>query len=114
MFDWVVVFNDGVIQQLLMLDDFYEDLQNFFVVQFIGENNKLNGKVIEIQGEECLVELIDGIWFKVDKVNVVLVGDKIILLFWFEWVEFDINDFMDNFVNGWIEEFVYFGDYICV
>jgi putative spermidine/putrescine transport system ATP-binding protein len=58
MSDRVAVFNDGVIQQLSTPDDLYEDPQNSFVAQFIGENNKLNGKVIDLQGEECRVELV--------------------------------------------------------
>jgi putative spermidine/putrescine transport system ATP-binding protein len=67
MSDRVAVFNDGIIQQLSTPDELYERPQNSFVAQFIGENNKLNGKVIDIQGEECRVELGDGTQLKADR-----------------------------------------------
>lgn len=114
MSDRVAVFNDGVIQQLSTPDDLYEDPQNSFVAQFIGENNKLNGKVIDIQGEECRVELGDGTQLKADRVNVSSVGDKTTLSLRPERVEFDTHDSMDNIVNGRIEELIYLGDHIRV
>ena len=53
MSDRVAVFNDGVIQQLSAPDVLYESPQNSFVAQFIGENNKLNGNVSQVNGVEC-------------------------------------------------------------
>ena len=50
----IAVFNDGVIQQPA---DLYERPDNSFVAQFIGENNKLVGTVIEQNGDDCAVEL---------------------------------------------------------
>ena len=41
----IAVFNDGVIQQLATPADLYERPENAFVAQFIGENNRLAGKV---------------------------------------------------------------------
>ena len=114
MSDRVAVFNDGVIQQLSTPDDLYEDPKNSFVAQFIGENNKLNGKVVEINGSECLVELDDGTKLKADKVNVSAVGDRTTLSLRPERVEFDTHDTMDNLVNGRIEELIYLGDHIRV
>jgi len=114
MSDRVAVFNDGIIQQLSTPDDLYEDPQNSFVAQFIGENNKLNGKVVGVDGEECLVELGDGTQLKADKVNVSAVGDLTTLSLRPERVEFDTNDTMDNLVNGRIEELIYLGDHIRV
>ena len=84
------------------------------MAQFIGENNKLSGKVIDIKGEECLVELGDGTQLKADKVNVSAVGDKTTLSLRPERVEFDTHDAMDNLVNGRIEELIYLGDHIRV
>ena len=51
MSDRVAVFEDGVIQQLSSAESLYEEPQNSFVAQFIGENNKLNGKVAKISGK---------------------------------------------------------------
>lgn len=88
MLDWVVVFNDGCIQQLVLLDELYEVLQNLFVVQFIGENNVFEGVVIEIKGDLCKVQLDSGEIIDVVVVNVVKVGDCICVLICFECVEF--------------------------
>jgi putative spermidine/putrescine transport system ATP-binding protein len=41
MSDRVAVFDDGRIQQLAPPDELYEEPQNSFVAQFIGENNTL-------------------------------------------------------------------------
>ena len=60
MSNWIAVFNDGVIQQLAPPAELYESPENSFVAQFIGENNKLTGTVIEQKEKSCLVELISG------------------------------------------------------
>ena len=56
----IAVFNDGIIQQLASPDALYEQPENAFVAQFIGENNKLIGTVKEQHGTECLVEMEAG------------------------------------------------------
>ncbi len=60
MSDRIAVFNDGAIQQLATPDDLYERPQNSFVAQFIGENNRLHGKVIAVNGTACQVEVAGG------------------------------------------------------
>ena len=76
MSDRVAVFNDGVIQQLSAPDVLYEEPQNSFVAQFIGENNKLTGEVTEVNGKECRVRLPDGTELVADAVNIGGVGGK--------------------------------------
>jgi putative spermidine/putrescine transport system ATP-binding protein len=60
MSDRVAVFDDGKIQQLAAPDTLYEEPQNSFVAQFIGENNTLEGVVTEIKGDLCEVKLDSG------------------------------------------------------
>jgi putative spermidine/putrescine transport system ATP-binding protein len=55
MSDRVAVFDDGRIQQLAPPDELYEQPQNSFVAQFIGENNTLPGKVEEINKDLAVV-----------------------------------------------------------
>ena len=50
MSDRVAVFNDGRIQQLAPPDALYEEPENSFVAQFIGENNTMMGTVENISG----------------------------------------------------------------
>src|ERR1700741_3011146 len=56
MSDRIAVFNEGEIQQLATPGDLYEQPQNSFVAQFIGENNKLDGRVTAMNGGGCKVE----------------------------------------------------------
>jgi putative spermidine/putrescine transport system ATP-binding protein len=56
----IAVFNDGVIQQLASPEDLYERPENAFVAQFIGENNKLAGKIKGFNGKTCKVEVGGG------------------------------------------------------
>ncbi|HAE01989.1 MAG TPA: spermidine/putrescine ABC transporter ATP-binding protein, partial [Rhodospirillaceae bacterium] len=53
----IAVFNDGVVQQLAAPEVLYEKPENAFVAQFIGENNKLTGKVTAIDGDIAQVTL---------------------------------------------------------
>ena len=58
MSDRIAVFNDGVIRQLAEPDDLYERPQNAFVARFIGENNRLPGRVCEADADgTCRVEV---------------------------------------------------------
>ena len=45
--DSIVVMNEGTIQQIGTPTDIYNEPQNSFVADFIGESNILNGKMIE-------------------------------------------------------------------
>ncbi|MCB1354268.1 MAG: ABC transporter ATP-binding protein [Rhodobacteraceae bacterium] len=60
MSDRVAVFNDGVIQQLADPPTLYERPDNSFVAQFIGENNKLHGRVTAIDNGRARVKLDDA------------------------------------------------------
>jgi len=63
MSDTIVVLNDGVIQQIGTPMDIYNEPQNRFVAEFIGESNIIEGNMIK----DCLVNF-DGIdWECVDK-----------------------------------------------
>jgi putative spermidine/putrescine transport system ATP-binding protein len=114
MSDRVAVFNDGIIQQLSSPDELYENPQNSFVAQFIGENNKLSGTVTEVEGSTCGVRLDDGTMLKADAVNIDGVGSRTTISLRPERVEFDTHEQMDNLVKGRIEEMIYLGDHIRV
>ncbi len=63
MSDTVVVMNGGVIQQIGSPVDIYNEPENAFVADFIGESNILNGlmikdKLVEISGREF--DCVDG------------------------------------------------------
>jgi putative spermidine/putrescine transport system ATP-binding protein len=60
MSDRIAVFNDGIIQQLASPADLYEKPDNSFVAQFIGENNRIGGRVTSITNGKARIEAQGG------------------------------------------------------
>ena len=112
MSDRVAVFEDGIIQQLSPPDELYESPMNSFVAQFIGENNKLSGKVTKLEGNLCDVLLDDGTHVKSEAVNVAAVGDRTTISLRPERVEVDPDASMENNLTGKISEVLYLGDHL--
>ncbi len=113
MSDRIAVFNDGVIQQLSTPDDLYERPQNSFVAQFIGENNKLHGKVTKLTDGIATVDLDGGEVVTAAAVNVVANGDRTTLSLRPERVEIEPKkSSVDNIVTGEIRELIYLGDHV--
>ena len=56
----IAVFDDGVIQQCAPPDVLYEEPDNAFVANFIGENNRLMGTVAEDNGHTVKVAVNNG------------------------------------------------------
>ncbi len=114
MSDRVAVFNDGVIQQLSTPDVLYEEPENSFVAQFIGENNKLNGTVKSLGNDGlCQVEIDDGHVVEALAVAVEEVGARTTLSLRPERVEINPDEgTMPNALEGRIEELIYLGDHI--
>ena len=63
MSDTIVVMNDGVIQQIGTPMDIYNEPQNRFVAEFIGESNIIKG----IMPKDCMVIFDETEWECVDK-----------------------------------------------
>ena len=76
MSDRVAVFDDGRIQQLAPPDKLYEEPQNSFVAQFIGENNTLEGVIKEISNGVALVQLDGGDLIDAKPINVSKPGER--------------------------------------
>ncbi|MEM8852735.1 MAG: ABC transporter ATP-binding protein [Pseudomonadota bacterium] len=111
MSDRVAVFNDGVIQQLSSPSTLYEHPENSFVAQFIGENNKLNGKVSSVNGQTCDVTLDNGATVHAHPVNIEGVGHRTTLSLRPERVVIN-PETADNVLDGRIEELIYLGETI--
>jgi putative spermidine/putrescine transport system ATP-binding protein len=60
MSDRVAVFSDGRIQQAASPNELYENAQNAFVANFVGENNGLTGRVVRADGGWATLALADG------------------------------------------------------
>ncbi len=112
MSDRVAVFDDGRIQQLDPPDVLYEQPQNSFVAQFIGENNTLSGVVTKISGDRCVVMLDSGDEIDARPVNVSSVGDRTTVSIRPERVEMDKRRLSPDAhtLKGEVLEFIYMGD----
>ncbi|MEM8555761.1 MAG: ABC transporter ATP-binding protein [Pseudomonadota bacterium] len=111
MSDRVAVFNDGVIQQLAPPDDLYERPDNSFVAQFIGENNKLTGKVVAENGAALTIELPDGKSCEALRVNCGGVGTKTTISIRPERVRVGVAP-DDKAAPAKVQELIYLGDHI--
>ncbi|MBR9765354.1 MAG: ABC transporter ATP-binding protein [Rhodobacteraceae bacterium] len=112
MSDRVAVFNDGRIQQLAPPDRLYEEPENSFVAQFIGENNTLEGVIKSISGNTCEVQLDDGEVIAARPVNVSEVGQRTRVSIRPERVEMDKSRLQEgaHTLKAEVLEFVYMGD----
>ncbi|SPH19329.1 Spermidine/putrescine import ATP-binding protein PotA [Ascidiaceihabitans donghaensis] len=112
MSDRVAVFDDGRIQQLAPPDKLYEEPENSFVAQFIGENNTLEGVVKEINNGVALVQLDGGDIIDAKPVNVTKPGERTRVSIRPERVEMDPTRLQEgaHTLKAEVLEFVYMGD----
>jgi putative spermidine/putrescine transport system ATP-binding protein len=112
MSDRIAVFNDGEIQQLATPDDLYERPQNSFVAQFIGENNRLRGTVVAVNGTACQVEVDGGAKVEAVPIKVDGLGSPTTLSLRPERVKLNpVNGACANLFTAKIEELIYLGDH---
>ncbi len=110
----IAVFEDGIIQQLATPDDLYERPKNAFVAGFIGENNKLMGKVKSFEGDNlCIVELDDGSHLTATRINVANIGDRTTLSLRPERIIINPQEgSVPNMRVAKVNELIYLGDHI--
>jgi len=111
MSDRIAVFNDGVVQQLADPSTLYERPENAFVAQFIGENNKLNGTVSDISGEQARVEIPGAGEVSAVAVSCAGPGKATMLSIRPERVLIN-DDTASNQLQGKVVELIYLGDHI--
>lgn len=111
MSDRIAVFNDGVIQQLADPETLYERPDNSFCAQFIGENNTLRGKIIDIEGETVTIQFDDGATCRALAVNCGGVGERSLLSIRPERVSIGEAGTPDS-ISARVLELIYLGDHI--
>lgn len=114
MSDRIAVFHDGVVQQLARPSDLYEKPETAFVASFIGENNRLMGKIIDLKGDSCQVQVggsqINAV---VAKAASVTRGDQTTLSIRPERVVLDpLPGDCENRLPATIQELIYHGDHL--
>ena len=113
MSDRIAVFDDGVIQQLDEPEELYERPKNAFVAQFIGENNRLQGRIREVSGGRCVVDLPSGHQVKALPVNVSQAGQATTLSLRPEVIVLGANESSgcDDIFPAVVQEQIYMGDH---
>ncbi|MVT76413.1 polyamine ABC transporter ATP-binding protein [Bradyrhizobium cajani] len=113
MSDRIAVFSDGVIQQIAAPAELYERPQNAFVAQFIGENNRLHGKVVAMNGATCKVEIPGAGNVQALVVNVEAVGLPTVLSLRPERVRLNpAPGSLPNVFSAQVAEVIYLGDHV--
>ncbi|OSJ13571.1 ABC transporter ATP-binding protein [Bradyrhizobium canariense] len=113
MSDRIAVFNYGVIQQLAAPAELYERPQNAFVAQFIGENNRLHGKVVALHDATCQVEIPGAGKVQALAVNVGGVGRSTVLSLRPERVKLNpAPGSLPNVFSAQVSEVIYLGDHV--
>ncbi|MEO0911384.1 MAG: ABC transporter ATP-binding protein [Pseudomonadota bacterium] len=111
MSDRVAVFDDGRIQQLAPPEDLYERPENSFVAQFIGENNKLSGRITAKEGDLVRVAFANGETCEALAVNCGHEGEETLLSIRPERIVIDAEPDA-NSVDAQVLELIYLGDHI--
>jgi len=110
----IAVFDDGIIQQCAPPAVLYEKPENAFCANFIGENNRFLGKIVEDLGDSVKVDIdgCDAIMHAI-KINVEGVGARSTLSLRPERVVVAPEaGSMANIFNAKAEELIYLGDHI--
>jgi len=110
----IAVFDDGIIQQCAPPEVLYEEPENAFCANFIGENNRFLGKVTEDNGDTVKVEIDNNAGTLVaKKVNVEGIGVRTTVSLRPERVTVNPEPgALPNIFSGVAEELIYLGDHI--
>ena len=106
----IAVFNDGKVQQLSSPDKLYEEPENSFVAEFIGENNRFDGEVLDMSNGVCKVKIGQGEMLA-NPISVKSKGEKTTVSIRPERALINPKNKMDNNQKGKIEEVIYHGDH---
>ena len=106
----IAVFNDGKVQQLSSPDKLYEEPVNSFVAEFIGENNRFDGEVLDVSNGVCKVKIGQGEMLA-NPISIKSKGEKTTVSIRPERALINPKEKMDNNQKGKIEEVIYHGDH---
>jgi putative spermidine/putrescine transport system ATP-binding protein len=111
MSDRIAVFHHGKIQQLARPAELYERPANAFVASFIGENNRLDGRLVSSDGGLCRVRLADGTEVVATVATALAVDSPVVLSIRPERVVVGAAADGPNRFRAQLEEIIYLGDH---
>ncbi|SDN70863.1 ABC transporter ATP-binding protein [Ensifer sp. YR511] len=112
MSDRVAVFHHGRIQQMAAPKLIYEDPANAFVASFIGENNGLEGQVVDLSDDYASLTLTPDVTIRGRAGAGLSIGKTAFLALRPENVSFDADSGEgSNRLTGIVKEAIYCGDH---
>jgi len=112
--DRIAVMKDGNILQIGTPAEIYESPSDLFVANFIGDSNMLEGKVIEINGENATVDVVNIGKIFISTEKEIKVGNTIKMTIRPEKIRItktppDNSKNQLNILNGKVDELTYSG-----
>ena len=115
MSDRVAVFDQGIIQQLAVVDRLYEYPENQFVAGFIGDNNRFNGVLAASEGANGTVRLPHGGLLSGLNANDASVGRQVVACIRPERIHLlPLADAPEQALRVSVSSLIYFGDHVRV
>jgi putative spermidine/putrescine transport system ATP-binding protein len=115
MSDRVAVFDQGIIQQLAVVDRLYEYPENQFVAGFIGDNNRFNGVLAASEGANGTVRLPHGGLLSGLNANDAGVGRQVVACIRPERIHLlPLADAPEQALRVSVSSLIYFGDHVRV
>jgi len=112
MSDRIAVFDRGTIQQLATPRELYEQPASAFVAQFVGQNNRLAGVIISVEGARCRVRTSAGSLLNARLVGSGACGDAVTVVVRPERVTLGAPRDGANKVDARVQDVIYHGDHL--
>jgi putative spermidine/putrescine transport system ATP-binding protein len=77
--DRIAVFDRGTIQQIDSPREIYEHPANAFVARFVGQSNRLDGRVISVEADRCLVRTHGNLLIRAQLIGSIALGNDVTL-----------------------------------
>jgi putative spermidine/putrescine transport system ATP-binding protein len=117
MSDRIAVFHRGRIQQLDAPESIYERPANAFVARFIGENNRFDGSLETVDGDQCTVRIATGACVRGALASRLPAGSSVTVSLRPERVQIvpaghTIEKIQGGHLTGTLREVIYLGDHV--
>jgi putative spermidine/putrescine transport system ATP-binding protein len=112
MSDRIAVLKDGRLQQLATPEELYDRPRSAFVARFVGESNRLTGRVLVVDRDRCTVETDAGLKIQALAVNIGPSGSRTTLSIRPERVLLlGAESPCENALPAEVEELIFHGDH---
>ena len=112
MSDRIAVFNRGKLQQLDVPATLYDRPHTPFVAEFLGENNRFDGNIIGLDGDQCIVKIGNEFQTRTKVVGEAKAGQRVAVFVRPERVALTDDCPQANICEALVERVTFLGDQI--